>query len=112
MSRLQFEHAVSDTRHHAAQECNKHNLCLKEWSPVVPSASLIERQLLSGFVACRYLAFGSSMDYMYEELNVQYPLTIEVGLARCLMSVCGYPPSMHTQLRLKLVYRAAWDILL
>ena len=26
----------------------------------------------------RYLAFGSSMDYMYEELHVQYPLTIEV----------------------------------
>ena len=28
---------------------------------------------------CRYLAFGSSMDFMYEELHVQYPLTLEVG---------------------------------
>ena len=26
----------------------------------------------------RYLAFGSSMDYMYQELHVKYPLTIEV----------------------------------
>ncbi len=34
----------------------------------------------SGFSVRRYLAFGSSMDYMYEELHVQYPLTIEVGM--------------------------------
>jgi len=33
---------------------------------------------LEGSDPCRYLAFGSSMDYMYEELHVQYPLTIEV----------------------------------
>lgn len=38
----------------------------------------------------RYLAFGSSMDYMYEELHVQYPLTIEVGLLSELFGwACG-----------------------
>lgn len=34
----------------------------------------------------RYLAFGSSMDYMYEELHVQYPLTVEVCLLISLPS--------------------------
>lgn len=27
----------------------------------------------------RYLAYGTSMDYMYEELHVPYPLTVEVS---------------------------------
>ena len=35
----------------------------------------------------RYLAFGSSMDYMYEELHVQYPLTIEVCPTTSALSV-------------------------
>lgn len=33
---------------------------------------------------CRYLAFGTSMDYMYERLHVPYPLTIEVNFHRVL----------------------------
>ena len=28
----------------------------------------------------RYLAYGTSMDYMYKELHVPYPLTVEVSL--------------------------------
>ena len=27
---------------------------------------------------CRYLAYGTSMDYLYQELQVPYPLTVEV----------------------------------
>ena len=27
---------------------------------------------------CRYLAYGTSMDYMYERLHIPYPLTFEV----------------------------------
>ena len=48
---------------------------------------------------CRYLAFGSSMDYMYQELHVAYPLTIEVGwCARCRPRCPGaapVPPICH-----------------
>ena len=38
----------------------------------------------------RYLAFGSSMDYMYEELHVQYPLTIEVCLSTSAPSLFAH----------------------
>jgi len=37
----------------------------------------------------RYLAFGSSMDYMYSRLHVRYPLTFEVGCGRCL-ATCAH----------------------
>ena len=32
------------------------------------------------FVGCRYLAYGTSMDYMHAEMHVPYALTWEVGL--------------------------------
>ncbi len=44
------------------------------------------------YAACpwrRYLAFGSSMDYMYSRLHVRYPLTFEVGCGCCL-ATCAH----------------------
>lgn len=50
----------------------------------------------------RYLAFGSSMDYMYQELHVAYPLTVEVHAstvtlpaARAMLSVLRPRTPMH-----------------
>ena len=33
------------------------------------------------FVGCRYLAYGTSMDFMHAEMHVPYALTWEVGLS-------------------------------
>lgn len=79
---------------------NQHNLNPKPLNviPFIQSQSLnlqvkggcrcTTARLVEGFVqrlmdsvrsSSRYLAFGSSMDYMYSRLHVRYPLTFEVG---------------------------------
>lgn len=37
---------------------------------------------------CRYLAYGTSMDYMYERLHIPYPLTFEVITLAGRFSIC------------------------
>ena len=50
-----------------------------------------------------YLAFGSSMDYMYSRLHVRYPLTFEVygpdGLGKTAKG--GHPRRLHADARLE-----------
>lgn len=63
----------------------------------MPNIAFVVRQQQLMFVGCRYLAYGTSMDYMHAEMHVPYSLTWEVGLfcqqtAACQMIMAGPLP--------------------